>query len=168
MEPDAMEKKYTEEELISKVFEANKQRGKYLAFIVKELDKAGIQGIDDVLKRAIFNYGKDKASGWGNLSARGFMERMMGDEIGRGTFGFEEVGASTGERAEFRFHRCPLEEGWKEMGLSAEERHRLCAIAREHDFGLVTNEANEDLELEMPEAIGLGDPVCHLIIRRKE
>jgi hypothetical protein len=156
MEPDAMEKKYTEEELISKVFEANKQRGKYLAFIVKELDKAGIQGIDDVLKRAIFNYGKDKASGWGNLSARGFMERMMGDEIGRGTFGFEEVGASTGERAEFRFHRCPL------------ERHRLCAIAREHDFGLVTNEANEDLELEMPEAIGLGDPVCHLIIRRKE
>ena len=104
----------------------------------------------------------------GRLTAREFMNRMMGDEIGKGSFGFEEVGLGTDERAEFIFRRCPLEEGWKEMGLTAQERHRLCSIAREHDFGLVENKANHDLKLEMPESIGLGNPVCRIILSKKD
>ena len=37
---------YSEEEVIQRVFDANKQRGKYLAFIVKELDQAGFKDFD--------------------------------------------------------------------------------------------------------------------------
>lgn len=39
-----MEKKYTEKDLIEKVSEAHKQRGKYLAYIVGELERAGFKG----------------------------------------------------------------------------------------------------------------------------
>jgi hypothetical protein len=163
-----MEKKYTEKDLIEKVFEAHKQRGKYLAYIVGELERAGFKGFDEALKKAILRLGRDKAAKWGRMSARDFMNRMMGDEIGKRTFGFEEVGAGTEERAEFIFRRCPLEEGWKDMGLSALERQRLCSIAREHDFGLVENKANRDLKLEMPESLGLGNPVCRIIITKKK
>jgi len=162
-----VEKTYTEKEMIKSVFEANKQRGKYLAFIVKELDSAGFKGFDETLKKAIYRFGKDKSVKWGNLDAKSFMNCMIPDNVVKGMLQFEEVGSSTEGRIEFTFHRCPLEEGWKEMGLSAEERHRLCTIAQEHDFGIVANEPNQDLELEMPEGIGLGDPVCRLVISKK-
>lgn len=163
-----MEKKYTAKDLAEKIFEGNKQRGKYLAFIVQELDQRGIQGVDEILRQAIFHYGKDKTVKWGKLNAREFMNRMMGDESGEGAYGFEEIGRSTPERAEFIFHRCPLEAGWKEIGLADKERHRLCSIARGMDFGLFANEANQDLQFEMPESIGRGNPVCHLIITKKK
>lgn len=35
------------------------------------------------------------------------------------------------------------------------------ALASEHDFGIVDND--ENLDLEMPEAIGKGNPGCRLI-----
>ncbi len=162
-----MEKTYTEEEMIERVFEANKQRGKYLAFIVKELDNVGFKGFDETLKKAIYCFGKDKSVKWGNLDSKTFMNCMLPDDIIKGMLQFKEVGSNTEDRAEFTFHRCPLEEGWKEMGLSDDERRRLCAIAQEHDFGIVANESNQDLELEMPEGIGLGDPVCRLVIKKK-
>lgn len=163
-----MEKEYSVEEMIAQRFEANKQRGKYLAFIVRELDRQGFKGFDKAIKKAIFEYGRDKSKKWGKLGAQEFMNYMMDDKVGKGVFQFKEIGTSTKDHAEFIFERCPLEEGWKEMGLSDGECHRLCSLAREHDFGLVANEDNQDLKLEMPESIGLGDPVCRLIITKKK
>lgn len=161
-----MEKKYTLQDVVRERFEATKQRGKYLAYIVKELDAAGFKDFDGAVKRAIFKFGKEKSQNWGNIGARNFMNRMISDEIVVETMKFQEIGESTKERAEFTFGRCPLEEGWQEMGLSAEERHRLCSLASEHDFGIVDHD--EILELEMPEAIGKGDPVCRLIFTKKK
>ena len=88
----------------------------------------------------------------------------MGDAVARATMGFNEVGVSTDERAEFTFARCPLEDGWREMGLSAQERDRLCRIAREHDFGIVDNDPG--LQLQMSECIGSGDPACRLVVTK--
>ena len=51
------------------------------------------------------------------------------------------------------------------MGLSGDERHRLCSIASEHDFGFIAT--GEDLELEMPEGIGQGSSNCRLIATKK-
>ena len=93
------------------------------------------------------------------------MNCLINDDVIKGIVGYEEVGASDENRAEFTFSRCPLEEGWKEMGLSADERHRLCSIASEHDFGFIAN--GEDLELEMPEGIGLGHSNCRLIAKKR-
>ena len=160
-----MEKKYTLEDVVRERFEATKQRGKYLAYIVQELDAAGFKDYDEAVKRAIFKFGKEKSTAWGNLGAEDFMKHMIPDEIGVATMQFEEVGSSSPERAEFTFGRCPLEVGWQEMGLSAESRKRLCGLASEHDFGIVDND--EILELDMPEAIGKGDPVCRLIFTKK-
>lgn len=162
---EIMEKNYTLEDVIRERFEAVKQRGKYLAFIVKELDKAGFRDFDQILKKAIFKFGKDKSTNWGKMNAKEFMNHMIDDEIAAGTMQFKEIGDSTENRAEFTFGRCPLEVGWREMGLSDEERARLCILAREHDFGMVDND--DELELDMPEAVGLGDPVCRLILTRK-
>ena len=159
-----MEKKYTAEDLIKERFEAVKQRGKYLAHIVKELDTADIKDFDDAMKKAIFNFGKEKSITWGNIGAKDFMNHMISDEIGVGTMQFQEIGESTENRAEFTFGRCPLETGWQEMGLSAEQRHRLCGLASEHDFGIVDND--DLLKLEMPHAIGKGDSVCLLVINK--
>ena len=160
-----MEKNYTLEDVVRERFEATKQRGKYLAHIVRELDAAGFKDYDEAVKKAIFEFGKEKSDSWGNLGAEDFMKHMIPDEIGVGTMQFKEVGESSPERAEFTFGRCPLEEGWKEMGLSPELRSRLCALASEHDFGIVDND--EILELDMPQAIGKGDPVCRLIFTKK-
>jgi hypothetical protein len=159
-----MEKKYTLEDVVRERFEATKQRGKYLAYIVKELDAAGFKDYDETMKRAIFKFGKEKSESWGNLDAREFMKHMIPDEIGVATMKFEEVGNSSKDRAEFTFGRCPLEEGWLEMGLSAEQRSRLCGLASEHDFGIVDND--DILKLDMPEAIGKGDKVCRLIFTK--
>ncbi len=160
-----MEKKYTLDDVVKERFEATKQRGKYLAYIVKELDKAGFKDFDDAVKRAIFKFGKDKSLNWGTLGAKDFMDHMISDEIAVDTMKFQEIGESTDDRAEFTFGRCPLEEGWQEMGLSAEQRSRLCGLASEHDYGIVDND--DILELEMPEAIGKSDPVCRLIFTKK-
>lgn len=160
-----MENNYTLEDVVKERFEATKQRGKYLAYIVKELDAAGFKDFDDAVKRAIFKFGKEKSLNWGALGAKDFMNNMISDEISANTMKFREIGESTDDRAEFTFGRCPLEEGWQEMGLSEEQRSRLCSLASEHDFGIVNND--EILELEMPEAIGKGDPVCRLIFTKK-
>jgi hypothetical protein len=160
-----MDKSYTLEDVVRERFEATKQRGKYLAYIVRGLDAAGFTGYDEAVKKAIFEFGKEKSRSWGNLGAEAFMKHMIPDEIGVATMRFQEVGASSNDRAEFTFGRCPLEEGWQEMGLSADERRRLCSLASEHDFGIVDND--DILQLEMPEAIGKGDPVCRLIFTKK-
>ena len=117
-----MGKTYTEEEVIQRVFDANKQRGKYLAFIVKELDRAGFKDFDGALRKAIFNFGKDKSAACGSFDAKGFMNCLINDDVIKGIVGYEEVGTSDENRAEFTFSRCPLEEGWKEIGLSEDER----------------------------------------------
>ena len=161
-----MEKKYSLEDVVKSTFEAIKQRGKYLAYIIRELDVAGFKDFDDTIKQAIFKFGKEKSAAWGSLGAKDFMKHMISDDIIAESFGVNEIGESTNKRTEFTFGRCPLEEGWKEMGLSDEERYRLCSLASEHDFGIVDND--ELLELEMPEAIGRGNPVCRLIITQKK
>ena len=161
-----MEKKYTLEDVVRERFDATKQRGKYLAYIVQELDAAGFKDYDEAVKKAIFKFGKEKSTGWGDLGAEDFMKHMISDEIGVATMQFKEVGESSPDRAEFTFGRCPLEEGWNEMGISAELRSRLCALASEHDFGIVDNDAI--LKLDMPEAIGKGDPVCRLIFTKTD
>ncbi len=160
-----MEKKYTLEEVVRERFEATKQRGKYLAYIVNELDAAGFKDYDEAVKKAIFKFGKEKSKEWGNLGAGQFMKQMIPDEIGVATMKFQEVGTSSEDRAEFTFGRCPLEEGWQEMGLSAEKRSRLCGLASEHDFGIVDND--DILDLDMPEALGNGDKVCRLIFNKR-
>ena len=160
-----MGKTYTEEEVIERVFEANKQRGKYLAFIVRELDRAGIQDFDGALRKAIFKFGQDKGSGCEQRDPQGFMNCLINDDVTKGVVGFQELGDSDATETKFTFSRCPLEEGWKEMGLSDPERHRLCSIASEHDFGFIAN--NEDLELKMPEGIGIGNDRCLLVAKKK-
>jgi hypothetical protein len=159
-----MEERYTRQDVVKERFEATKQRGKYLAYIVRELDAAGFKDFDDALKKAIFKFGKEKSQSWGDIGARDFMKKMISDEVAVETMKCQEVGESTDDRAEFTFGRCPLEEGWREMKLSDEERDRLCGLALEHDFGIVDNDAI--LKLDMPEAIGKGDPVCRLIFTR--
>jgi len=160
-----MEKKHTLDDVVRERFEATKQRGKYLAYTVQELDATGFKDYDEAVKRAIFKFGKEKSKSWGNLGAEHFMKHMIPDEIGVATMRFQEAGDGSPERAEFTFGHCPLEEGWKEMGLSAQLRSRLCALASEHDFGIVDNDSI--LKLDMPEAIGKGDPVCRLIFTKK-
>jgi len=160
-----MEKHYTLDDVVDARFENMKQRGKYLAYIVKELDAAGFKDFDETVKNAIFKYGKDKSVDWGNLNAKDFMNRMVGNELTKATMQLEEIGTSTDERAEFTFSRCPLDAGWQEMGLSSEERSRLCGLASQHDYGIVDND--DILELDMPESVGKGDPVCRLIFKKK-
>ena len=79
-----MERQYTVDDLVSTQFEATKQRGKYLAFIFKELDKAGFKDFNDVLKRAIFNFGKDKSTDWSPLGAKEFMNKPIPDKATKG------------------------------------------------------------------------------------
>ncbi len=76
-----MENNYTLEDVVKERFEATKQRGKYLAYIVKELDAAGFKDFDDAVKRAIFKFGKEKSLNWGTLGAKDFMNNMISDEI---------------------------------------------------------------------------------------
>ena len=158
------EREYTLDDMVQLRFEANKQRGMYLAHIVRELERSDLPGSEEALKKAAFAFGKAKSEDWGNLDAKQFTQTMMPNPVSVGTMEFRQVGEATGERSEFTFGRCPLETGWREMGLSAAERKHLCKIASQHDFGLVDNGAG--LSLEIPETLGGGDSVCRLILSK--
>ena len=126
-----MGKTYSEEEVIQRVYDANKQRGKYLAFIVRELDQAGFKDFDGALRKAIFNFGKDKGAKCGNFDAKGFMNCLINDDVIKGIVGYEEVGTSDENQAEFTFSRCPLEEGWKEMIVWMQETQGLLDLGED-------------------------------------
>ena len=51
-----------------------------------------LKDYDEAMKKAIFKFGKEKSTSWGNLGAEDFMKHMIPDEIGVATMKFQEVG----------------------------------------------------------------------------
>ncbi len=63
------------------------------------------------------------------------------------------------------FHYCPLVKAWQKQGCSDEEIALLCDIAMCGDHGI--GEAY-GCELELPQCIAKGDPICALRYVRKK
>lgn len=116
-----------------------KNRAKIYVKLYEQLSaELGNEKAAEVFGRAVYERGRDKGEalakkiGAPNLQklARAFVEGKAQES----PFGQEVVEVSD-TRALLRLNGCPLVEAWDELGLSADEKKRMCDIACHIDFG---------------------------------
>jgi len=157
------------ETYIKDIVTSHGMRARYLACIYDELVKRyGKETTFDILSKAIFNYGIDRAKFKikQNPSMKsGNLEEFKWAPFLRYMHKLEVVEESP-DRIEYRLHSCPLVDAWKDMGKTAEEIRVLCDIAMAMDDGqnVIFNELGVDTE--WPKRIGWGDPYCVYIAKK--
>jgi len=143
---------------------ATAQRAEYLYHIVKSLDEAGVEDVDNILKKAIYNVGATWAEQSGAArDPHHFWGRRMTDEK-RQVLKLDWVRDEEDE-IELHFYQCPLVFGWKRMGVEPDMIARLCKIAHQVDYG---NVETSGFKLEMDPGLGHGKDHCTLIISKKK
>ncbi len=80
------------------------------------------------------------------------------DDISRCCFQIESV-ESNYDMTHVHFHRCPLVNAWKKLGLSDEKISKLCDIAMEGDRGIAKTMG---CHLELRQTIAGGDSICDI------
>lgn len=142
---------------------AIEDRATYLYLLLKEMQAANGAAAEGMARRAIFKYGQLKAQAMAPMeSPLDFVQHQM--RPGRQEIFDKEVAEASTERAEIRFHYCPLVQAWKRLGATAEELGQLCDIAMQGDFGMVSG---APFELRIAGSIAKGDACCRLILEAR-
>jgi predicted ArsR family transcriptional regulator len=144
----------------------NRARIYYL--IYQELsEEVGEAKAVEILKKAIYERGKEKGEllvgklGEPNLKklAQAFVEGKEDIDA----FGHEVVEVEA-DYALLRLNHCPLVDAWEEMGLSAEQKKRMCDMAYQVDFGKFEAAG---FKLDFKCRIAEGDTTCDLHIKKR-
>jgi hypothetical protein len=164
MTQDKNEEFVSREDYIRDTRAALRDRGKYVAMIVKELDARGLP-TDEIITSAIHKIGIQMGKKVGPIpQADEFIRRQMSSSLGQKAFTTERV-QMTPEKAILRTNFCPFVEVWKEIGLSDKEVSRMCDLLEVRDEGRV-EEAG--LNLDVPHTIARGEAYCEFIFTKKE
>jgi hypothetical protein len=148
------------DETIQMLREAVKDRGLYLALLIRSFSKVlPAQTVERCAREAIREYGRYKAKldGW-RITPEMWVDRHMEGWAGAV---FESTIIKQQGRCEQQMTFCPLLEAWRELGCTWEEMDLLCDIAMEVDRGRA--EAH-GISAETPERMGKGDDRCRLIL----
>jgi predicted ArsR family transcriptional regulator len=144
------------------VSRAMKARADYLLCILREMDRAGMADVDEVLKRAIYNVGKLWAQGLGKVATpEEFHDALFSPDL-REILGVSSTPRGSGV-LEIRFEACPLVERWREVHCTDAEVERLCEIARQVDYGTIESLG---MTVEMEERLGCCDSRCVLVVKK--
>jgi len=139
-------------------------RAEYLYHIVTALDEAGVENVDEILKKAMYNVGRTWSKEAGNPgNPHEWWENRL-SENKRRILKLDWVRDEEDE-IELHYYRCPLCYGWQRMGLGPEMIKRLCNIAHQVDYG---NVESFDFELDMDPGLGKGGERCTLVVRKKK
>ena len=76
-----------------------------------------------------------------------------------------ELVENTDDKGILKFHTCPLNEAWKEHGLTKEERKEICRLACYGDYGRV--DCAQNVQLDFAQKCAHDDEVCELVFTRK-
>jgi hypothetical protein len=151
------------EDYLQDCWAALKDRARYMALVVQELDARGLD-TDDIISTAIRRYGVEMGKKAGRIDgADEFIRSQMSSRLGRRAFKTER-GEMTPKRAVLMTHHCPLVETWKDMGLSDAEVSRMCDLFENRDEGRVEAVG---IGLEVPQTIARGDPICKFVFTKE-
>jgi hypothetical protein len=161
-ENEALPEMVPMEEYLQHVWAAIKDRGRYLALIVKELDDRGLD-TDDIIGTALYRYGSELGKKAGKIEGVDELIRLqLSSRAGGWPFKVERPEV-TPERAVIINNYCPLVAVWQEMGLSKQEVIRMCELFEKREEGRV---AAVGLKVEAPETFAKGDPICRLVFTK--
>lgn len=151
------------EEYVADTRAAIMDRARYMALLVDEMDRRGLD-TDDIVSKALYARGLEMGKqAAGIKGADEFIKSQMSSRLGRRAFETER-GEMTTERAVLLTHRCPLVDVWREMGLSDPQVVRMCNLLENRDEGRVVEPG---LDLKVDKRIARGDPVCEYVFTKK-
>ncbi|MGX9758310.1 L-2-amino-thiazoline-4-carboxylic acid hydrolase [Clostridioides difficile] len=156
-------KMYTEKEYLEGIRGATGERAVWFYLLMKESEKLGVNP-DDICKEAIYGFGKMRGQKYSVAGTPGKMAEMLYNSKGQKVFEMELV-KNTDENGVLKFHRCPLDDAWKEYGLTKEERKEICRLACYGDYGRV--DCAQGVRLEFAQKCAHDDEVCELVFTKK-
>jgi len=139
-----------------------RDRGTWFYLLLKVAKEQGGDS-ESIAKKAIFEFGKLKGEGLGDVSTpREFFDAISSKNAAL-AFEMEEVNVEDYEGT-FRFHHCALCDAWKILGCSQEEVKQLCKLAMQGDYGMVSE---YPLDLKFNSTIGEGAKYCEMVITKR-
>lgn len=116
-----------------------KNRAKIYVKLYEQLAaELGAEKAAEVFGRAVYERGRDKGEALAEKIGAPDLEKLarafVEGNAEASPFGQEVVEVSD-TRALLRLNGCPLVEAWDELGLSADEKKKMCNIACQVDFG---------------------------------
>lgn len=154
---------YTKEEFLEAVRGANKTRANWFYMIMKEVKEQGGDP-DAICKKVIYDFGNMRGQKYAVADTPGKMANMLYNSNGQDVFNME-LKENTDTKGVLLFHYCPLADAWNELGLNDEEKREICRLACYGDYGRV--DCAQNVNLEFPQKIAHGDPVCELLFTKK-
>jgi len=140
-----------------------RDRGTWFYLLLKAAKEQGGDS-DAIAKKAIFEFGKLKGEGLGDVSTpREFFDSISSKNAAL-AFEMEEVNVEENEGT-FRFHHCALCDAWNILGCSQEEINQLCKLSMQGDYGMVSD---YPLDLNFKCTIGEGANYCEMVITKKK
>ena len=153
----------TSQDAVAAYKSAMEDRAALLYFVVKTADESK-QNIDEMLKKACYYFGEEKGSRFGDIQNPGeFVKALASGPVSHAMKMDKEK--YTAEEGILNFGTCVLVEKWRKLGCTDEQIKRLCGIASQADYGIISNFA--DLSIEFPKRIGNGDDCCRMIVTGK-
>ena len=152
--------------IVKAVREQLEHRALWLYLLCDEAGKRGLSWEDfgsAAVKRCGLYQGAGLVKKGGTQSLKGLRKTLFTKPA---QWMFEmDVKECTDDLLAIDFHYCPLVKAWQKQGCSDEEIALLCDIAMCGDHGI--GEAY-GCELELPQCIAKGDPICALRYVRKK
>lgn len=150
------------EELTEAVRACIKDRATWFYLLLQAAKEQGADA-DAIAKKAIFKFGQKKGAKLGDVKTpRAFFDGIATRNASL-AFAMEEVKVGE-DQGVYRFHKCALCEVWRELGCTPQEIDKLCKLAMEGDFGVVSQ---FPLDLKFNCTIGDGSDFCEMVITKK-
>jgi hypothetical protein len=160
-----LDRPVTREDLRSALEGAIRDRGLYLYFIWKSIQKKlPEEEADEVIRDAMHTYGLYKSKGLGEVTNAA--EGMLNQSSRNGMIVFDqEFTALTDDYAEKVIRNCPLVNAFREVGATEEETKKLCQdLLGVSDRALLEPFADA-VEVSFPKTLS-SDDVCVMCVRK--
>jgi hypothetical protein len=130
----------SEETLRQQLYDAFANRAHIYHLLFCQLrSELGADRAAELMGRAIYERGVQNAAKYASLAPRdleGLRQAFLASLPDGGAMFAPEVVRCDAEGLDIKFHRCPLQQAWRDAGLAPEEVATLCRIAARVDSGL--------------------------------
>jgi hypothetical protein len=150
--------------LIQAARELMEHRATWLALVLKEVGKKGIEWEevgDPAIRACGHMHGQNLVDLAGTASLKGLKKKLFSKPV-QMIFDMKIL-KSTDTELSIDFGFCPLVAAWQKLGCSDEEISRLCDIAMEGDRGIAESFGGK---LELGETIANGHKYCQLRFKK--
>jgi hypothetical protein len=130
----------SEEMLRQQLYDAFANRAHIYHLLFCQLrSELGAEKAAELMGRAIYQRGVQNAAKYASFAPRdleGLRQAFLASLPDDGAMFAPEVARCDAEGLDIKFHRCPLQQAWRDAGLPPEDVATLCRIAAQVDSGL--------------------------------